>query len=149
MQNGKRNEGADVQEIKGHVIGLFDAFLAGNRDALAAGRTSDWKGFQIRSTRLVHGVDEYMAELERVLGGQEVERYDFLDFEIDVFGDLALVYYVARDWLVSADSVSAATPRTILIRSLDVYRRIEGSWTQIGSNICSVADTLDDSAESD
>jgi hypothetical protein len=67
-----------------------------------------------------------------------------------VIGDLALVFYVARDWLVSANSVSASAPRTILIRSLDVYRRIEGSWIQIASNISSIADTVDvDSAGSD
>jgi hypothetical protein len=139
MQKGDAH--SNVKEIRAHVIGLFDAFLAGDRDALAAGRTSDWKGFQIQSTRLIHGRAEYTTELERVLGGLKVERYEFLDFEVDVIGDLALVYYVARDWLLPEDPTEAERPRTILIRSLDVYRNIEGSWTQIASNICSIGDT--------
>lgn len=62
------NAKADAEvEIKRHVVGLFDAYLAGDREFLRAGRTADWKGFQIRSTRLVRGGDEYMAELSSLL----------------------------------------------------------------------------------
>ncbi|HEX6222664.1 MAG TPA: nuclear transport factor 2 family protein [Acidimicrobiia bacterium] len=124
---------SDVEQITGHVFRLFDAYLEGDRAALAAGRSEDWKGFQIRSTRLIRGVDSYLEELEAVLGSLRVERYEFLDFEVEVHHDLALVYYVARDWLADDEG-------TVLVRALDVYRRLGGSWTQVGSNICSVPD---------
>lgn len=64
----------DVEQITGHVFRLFDAYLEGHRAALAAGRSEDWKGFQIRSTRLIRGVDSYLEELEAVPGSLRVER---------------------------------------------------------------------------
>lgn len=132
---------ADAEEIRRHVISLFDAYLQGDLDTLKQGRISEWKGFQIKSTRLIRGVDEYMIELARVLGGLKVEKYEFLDFEVDVEGDIALVYYVARDYLQTDDTgIGGPVPPTILIRSIDVYRRIDGNWIQAGSNICAIAD---------
>jgi hypothetical protein len=129
-------EHKSVEEIRDHVVVLFDAFLAGDTETLAKGRAPGWKGFQIRSTRLVRGIDEYVSELNEAMGGLSVERYEFLDFEVDLFGDLALVFYVARDYLRGDSS----NPRTVLIRSLDIYQLVEGAWTQIASNICAIAD---------
>lgn len=137
---------AAVDAIRRHVTSLFDAYLAGDRQALADGRIDTWKGFQIRSTRLVRGVDAYMDALDAVLGTLQVERYEFLDFDVDVYGDIAIVLYVARDHLAGDDGLP--TGRTVLIRSLDVYRRIDGEWTQIASNINAMPDpdSADDAA---
>lgn len=142
MQSASRSTDPAVEEIRRHVVGLFDAFLAGDTEALKEGRTSDWKGFQIRSTRLVRGLEEYSEELSRVIGGLQVDRYEFLDFEVEVEGDLALVFYIARDYLKGGNEEQTAgdAPPTVLIRSLDIYRRIDGSWTQTASNICAIAD---------
>ncbi|MGB7859778.1 MAG: nuclear transport factor 2 family protein [Acidimicrobiia bacterium] len=132
---------AAADEIRRHVISLFDAYLAGDLEALKHGRTAEWKGFQIRSTRLIRGVDEYMRELERVMGGLKVDKYEFLDFEVEVEGDIALVYYLARDYLrIDDPETVGSVPPTILIRSIDVYRQLDGSWIQAGSNICAIAD---------
>lgn len=123
-------------EIRGHVEALFDAFLAKDRAVLRDGRIEDWKGFQIPSTSLIRGVDHYMVDLESALENLEVTRYEFLDFEVDVHTDVALVYYVARDWLNTPDG-----EETILVRALDVYGLEADGWIQIGSNICLVPDT--------
>ena len=122
-------------QIRHHVETLFDAFLARDTDTLRAGRTADWRGFQIPSTSLIRGVDSYMVDLEAALENLEVTRYEFLDFEVDVHGKIALVYYVARDWLNTPDG-----EKTILVRALDVYESRKDGWTQIGSNICLVPD---------
>jgi hypothetical protein len=122
--------------IREHVESLFDAFLLGDRSTLRAGRLSGWTGFQIQSTHLINGVDEYMSELEKALSNLHVERYEFLDFDVEVLDDVALVFYVARDWLAPGDK----RPETVLIRALDVYRRIDGEWIQAASNISSIAD---------
>lgn len=130
-----------VEEIRRHVMSLFDAYLAGDLEALKHGRIPEWKGFQIRSIRLIRGVDDYVSELERVMDGLEVEKYEFVDFEVEVEGDIALVYYLARDFLKTDDNGSGRpVPPTVLIRSLDVYRMVDGSWIQAGSNICAIAD---------
>ncbi|MFZ0013617.1 MAG: hypothetical protein WAL25_05815 [Acidimicrobiia bacterium] len=129
-----------TEQIRGHVIGLFEAFLAGDLDTLKAGRSLDWKGFQIKSTRLVRGVDDYMTELRRVMGGLKVDRYEFLEFDVDLYADIALVFHVARDHLSRAPGDDG--PETVLIRSLDVYRESGGEWTQIASNICAIHDDV-------
>lgn len=124
---------SDAAEIRAHVESLFEAFLAGDREALRSGRIPTWRGFQIRSTRLIEGVDEYMEELEKAMVGLRVSRYEFLDFEVDIRGDIALVYYIARDW-IDGDT------QTVLVRALDAYERGRDGWIQIGSNICVLAD---------
>jgi ketosteroid isomerase-like protein len=129
---------SDENAIRAHVVSLFDAYLAGDLETLRSGRTESWKGFQIGSTRLVRGLDQYMAELQKVVGALKVDRYEFVDFEIDIEGDLAIVYYLARDFLSASDDQGA--PKTVLIRSIDIYRRIGGSWIQTGSNICAIPD---------
>ena len=123
-------------EIRRHVEDLFDAFLAKDRAALRSGRIEDWMGFQIPSTSLIRGVDSYMVDLETALENLEVTRYEFLEFEVDVHTDVALVYYVARDWLNTPEG-----EKTILVRALDVYGLESDGWIQIGSNICLVPDT--------
>jgi ketosteroid isomerase-like protein len=122
-------------EIRSHVEGLFDAFLAKDRDALRDGRVADWRGFQIPSTTLIRGVDRYMVDLETALQNLKVTRYEFLEFEVDVHDDIALVYYIARDWLDTPDG-----EETALVRALDVYQRRSDGWIQIGSNICVLPD---------
>ena len=122
-------------EIRQHGETLFDAFLAKDNETLRNGRIDDWKGFQIPSTTLIRGVDRYMIDLEAALENLEVIRYEFLDFEVDVHTDVALVYYVARDWLSTPDG-----EKTILVRALDVYGLQADGWIQIGSNICLVPD---------
>jgi ketosteroid isomerase-like protein len=122
-------------EIRSHVEGLFDAFLAKDRDALRDGRVADWRGFQIPSTTLIRGVDRYMVDLETALQNLKVTRYEFLEFEVDVHDDVALVYYIARDWLDTPDG-----EETALVRALDVYQRRSEGWIQIGSNICVLPD---------
>jgi hypothetical protein len=122
-------------EIRQHVETLFDAFLVKDSETLRNGRVDDWKGFQIPSTTLIRGVDRYMVDLEAALENLEVTRYEFLDFEVDVHTDVALVYYVARDWLNTPDG-----EKTILVRALDVYGLQPDGWIQIGSNICLVPD---------
>ena len=130
------DHGEVAAEIRRHVEALFDAFLAKDRTTLRNGRTEDWKGFQIPSTSLIRGVDRYMVDLESALENLEVTRYEFVDFEVDVHTDVALVYYVARDWLNTPDG-----EKTILIRALDAYGRQPDGWIQIGSNICVVPDS--------
>lgn len=122
-------------EIEAHVRGLFDAFLAKDIDAIRNGHRDDWTGFQIPSRKIIRGIDEYMVAAHDLLASLKAVRYEFLEMDIQVHGDFALVYYVARDWLEDDDGET-----TVLIRALDVYRFERGSWNQAGSNINVLAD---------
>ncbi|MCP3975040.1 MAG: nuclear transport factor 2 family protein [bacterium] len=144
MQDHTDTADADVASIREHVELLFEAYLTEDRDALLRGRLPEWKGFQLRSTHLIRGVEDYARELDKALGAIKVQRYEFLDFEVEVLGDVALVYYIARDWLdVSNPKGDVSTPTTALIRALDVYRRVDGDWIQAGSNISAIPDDSD------
>lgn len=115
--------------------GLFDAFLRKDTDAIRNGHRNDWMGFQIPSKSIIRGIDEYMAAAHELLASLRAVRYEFLEFDIQVHGELALVYYIARDWLETDTGES-----TVLIRALDVYICDAGSWNQAGSNICVLQD---------
>lgn len=39
---------------------------------------------------------------------------------------------------------AGAVKGMVLIRSIDIYRRIDGSWIQVGSNICAIPDPATD-----
>ena len=122
-------------EIEAHVRGLFDAFLAKDINAIREGHREDWTGFQIPSRKIIRGIDDYMVAARDLLASLKAVRYEFLEMDIQLHGDFALVYYVARDWLEDDDGES-----TVLIRALDVYRLEHGSWNQAGSNINVLAD---------
>lgn len=122
-------------EIKAHITDLFDAFLAKDRGAIRRGHTRDWTGFQIPSKQMIRGIDHYMNAAETLLNSLKAVRYEFLEMEVEIHGDIGLAYYIARDWIQESGGES-----TVLIRALDVYRRDDGVWNQSGSNICVIAD---------
>ncbi|HXH60348.1 MAG TPA: nuclear transport factor 2 family protein [Fimbriimonadaceae bacterium] len=127
---------SDQKEIYEHIVGLFDSFIKKDESAVKAGHTNDWKGFQIPSKSLVRGIDDYMVKAREVMQKITAYDYEFLDMSIDVYGDVAIVLYLARDFLRDAQGNES----TILIRSLDVYRRESHGWNQCASNINTMSD---------
>ncbi|MDD2773074.1 MAG: nuclear transport factor 2 family protein [Elusimicrobiales bacterium] len=122
----------DRQEIRAHIDGLFQAYIRGDREAIRRGHTADWRGFQVQSRHIVRGIDDYMKEADGVLSNFKPTRYEMLDIDIQVHGDIAVVFYMAKDWLRDE---SGERPLGTL-RSVDIYRRENGTWNQSGSNIC-------------
>lgn len=126
----------DRETILDHVHGLFKAFLSKDRETIRRGHTADWRGFQIRSRHLVRGIDEYMKAADQVMESFQGTRYELIETDVEVHGDVAIVFYLAREWLRTDDGLE----KTILIRSVDIYRREPAGWNQCGSNICIVPD---------
>lgn len=122
----------DHDAIVAHIRGLFEAFIRGDREAIRRGHTGDWRGFQVGSRTLVRGIDSYMQAAEQALRSARGTRYEFLDMDVRVHGDHAVVFYLARYWV--RDDAGAEQP--LLLRSVDLYRREAGGWNQCGSNIC-------------
>lgn len=121
----------DRRAIRAHIDGLFQAFIRRDREAIRRGHSADWRGFQVGSRRLVRGIDDYMKEADGVLATFRATRYEMLDIDIQVYGDMAVVFYLAKDWMPGAGG-----ERSILLRSIDIYRREGRDWNQCGSNIC-------------
>lgn len=125
---------ADRREILAHVRGLFEAYLARDRDAIRRGHTQDWVGFPVSAAALVRGIDGYMEHAELSLERLRGTGYELTDTELELHGDVALLYYTAIYRYETPSGVPGALP----LRSVDVYRREPGGWNQAGSNICAV-----------
>lgn len=127
-----------------HIHGIFQAYLRQDREEIRRTHTPDWIGFQVPSVKIERGLDAYMANAERSLRTLRGVGYELLDTEVQAFGDLVLVYYVARYDYVDAEGRAGSLP----LRSLDVYRREGGRWNQAGSHIAG-APCGSDSGEGD
>lgn len=134
MANAIAQENSDREKIVHHIDGLFKAFIRKDLDAIRRGHTSDWKGFQVGSQHLVRGIDEYMEAAQQALKKFEGKRYEMLDLDVQVHGDVAIVFYLAKYWTTAP----AGGEKAILLRSVDIYRKEPQGWNQCGSNICTV-----------
>lgn len=121
----------DRQAILAHIDGLFRAYFRGDREAIRRGHTEDWTGFQIGSREIVRGIDAYMKNADAVLARFKGVRYILEDVQIDLQGDRAIVFYVAREWILDENG----REKEIRLRSIDLYRREPGGWNQYGSHI--------------
>ena len=122
---------SDRDAILAHVDSIFRAYFRGDRETIRRTHAADWRGFHLRSRSIVRGVDEYMRNADAVLASIQGLRYEMLDTDVQVHDDVAVVFYLAREWIRDKDGVE----KTILLRACDVYRRDHGEWNQCGSNI--------------
>ncbi|MBI4719076.1 MAG: DUF4440 domain-containing protein [Planctomycetes bacterium] len=121
----------DREQILAHIDSIFQAYIAQDRDTIRRTHTEDWVGFQGPSTGIERGLDAYMKNAERSLQHFQGTGYQLLDTEVQLHGDVALVYYVARFDYRDAEGKPGSLP----LRSIDVYRREAGRWNQAGSHI--------------
>ncbi len=121
----------DRTEILQHIDSIFQAYIRRDRDALRRTHTADWTGFQGPSTKIERGIADYMVNAERSLAAFRGTGYELLDKEVQIYGDIALVYYVARFDYLDGDG----RPGSLPLRSIDIYRREKGVWNQAGSHV--------------
>ena len=124
----------DRDAILAHIRGLFQAYIARDRDAIRRGHTADWTGFQGPSRQIERGIDAYMRNADESLKQFHGTGFEILDTEVQQYGDIAIVYYVARYDYVDNDG----KPGTLPLRSIDVYRREGDGWNQCGSHITAI-----------
>jgi ketosteroid isomerase-like protein len=131
---GKGGEG-DREWILAHVHGIFRAYVNGDRDAIRRAHSADWTGFMGTSTGIERGIDDYMANADRSLERFDGTGYEILDTEVQVYGDVAIVFYVAEYRALDRRSGAEVV---IPLRSVDIYRREETGWIQSGSHIAPI-----------
>ncbi len=119
------------EQILQHIHGIFQAYLRQDRDAIRKTHTPDWTGFQGSSVKIERGIDAYMVNAEKSLQNLRGTGYELLDTEVQIYGDMALVYYIARYDYRDREGREGSIP----LRSIDVYRRERGEWNQCGSHI--------------
>jgi len=117
--------------IMAHIDSIFTAYVRKDREAIRRTHTRDWTGFQVSSAKIERGIEDYMANVEVSLDMLDGTGYEILDSEVQIFGDVAIVYYVAKYAFRSRDGNSGA----MLLRAIDVYRKEADEWIQCGSHI--------------
>jgi ketosteroid isomerase-like protein len=121
----------DRREILAHIDSIFRAYIARDRAAIRRLHSGDWTGFQGPSTKIERGIDDYLVNADSSLASLQGTGYEILDSEVQVMGDLAFVYYVARYEALDNEGQAHSIP----LRSIDLYRREAGGWNQFGSHI--------------
>jgi ketosteroid isomerase-like protein len=121
----------DKQVILDHIRAIFQAYLNRDRATIRSLHTEDWIGFQGPSTRIERGIDAYMENADKSLSAFRGVSFDLLDTEVRIYGDVAIVYYIARYDYQNPDGSSGSVP----LRSVDIYQRLNGEWNQVGSHI--------------
>ena len=117
------------EEILAHIESIFQAFIEQDRDTIRATHSEDWTGFQTSAQEITHGVDAYMANIGFT---NPMQRYEIEDYDIQLYGDVAIVYYVAHWWSHVPSIGQYVRTRA---RSVDIYRHDDEGWIQAGSNI--------------
>jgi len=129
---------ADRAAIRSHIEKIFQAFIDVDPATVRATHAPNWLGFTQTARSIVHSIDGYMDNvwIGRVKGPADVlpdalviVDYKIPEMEFEFYGDVALVAYIA-DIHVSRKARIPAR-----LRSLDVYAKVGGAWTQVGSNI--------------
>jgi hypothetical protein len=116
-------------EIIAHVESIFQAFVDQDRDTIRATHADDWTGFQTGAQDITHGIDAYMANIGFA---NPMQRYEIEDYDIKLYGDVAVIYYVAQWWSYVPSIEQYVRTRA---RSVDIYRHEDDGWIQAGSNI--------------
>ena len=121
----------DRAETLAHIRTIFEAYIHQDRETIRRTHTPDWTGFQNPSSRIERGIDDYLRNAELSLRTIRGTGFEILDSEVQIYGDVAIVYYVARYDHLEEDGQRGSVP----LRSVDIYRREPGGWIQCGSHI--------------
>ena len=131
MNSATASATRDRAAILDHIRSIFEAYIRRDKGAIRRTHTRDWTGFQGPSTKIERGLDDYMVNAELSLEALTGTGFELLDSEVQVRGNVALVYYVARYDYKDEGGAAHSVP----LRSLDVYERDGEGWIQCGSHI--------------
>jgi ketosteroid isomerase-like protein len=124
---------ADVAAIRADIEEIFAAYARKDRDTIRRLHAADWRGFLRGSPGVIRGVDHYMREAEAAIGTDALlAGHTIRDFDALFYGHIALISYVADiRWTLGGPSHDDT------LRIFDVYARIGGRWSQVGSHVAS------------
>ncbi|MGH9775815.1 MAG: nuclear transport factor 2 family protein [Candidatus Acidiferrales bacterium] len=130
---------ADRDAIRNHIDKIFQAYIHKDAGVIRATHSSEWIGFQDSSRTEVHGIDDYMKQIDGYFKWSgHMSAYKMLEFDVLFYGDTALVPYVA-----SVSYEDQGSTQTVKLRVLDVYAKLGGEWNQVGSDTGLHPETLE------
>lgn len=129
----------DREEILAHIDSIFKAFATRDRETLRRTHLPDFKGFPVRSRKVVHSREEYMQEIERLLDLQLYSAYRILEEDFHFIGDVAIVSYIAQ----TEGQDPQGKPFETKIRVMDIYQRTPEGWNLAASSVSVHPDDID------
>ena len=132
---------ADRDAIRAHIDGIFQAYMKKDRKTIEGTHAEEWRGFLGASRGIIRGIGGYMEGADAFLRSPaRIAAYRFEDFDLQFYGDVGLVSYIADVDLELAEE----PPRRYKTRyrSIDVYARQNGNWTQVASHLNTHPDVL-------
>ena len=127
---------AEKQQLIEHVHKIFRAFINRDRDRIRELHTKDWVGFLGPSTKIERGISNYMINADLSLDNFQGTGYEIHDTEVQIYSDIALVFYIASYYYVTDEGNTGAIP----LRSVDVFKRENDHWNQAASHISVIPD---------
>jgi hypothetical protein len=125
---------SDRDAVRAHIDSIFRAYIEKDRDTIEKTHAKEWRGFLGASRGILRGIEGYMEGADAFLqSSARITGYRFEDFDLQFYGDVGLVSYIAEVDL----EVKVEPPRTVKTkyRSIDVYARQDGHWTQVASHL--------------
>lgn len=132
----------DRDEIRAHIDRIFRAYMDKDRETIQETHADEWRGFLGASRSIVRGLDSYMEGADAFLRSPaRIAGYRFEDFDLQLYGDIGLVSYIADvDIEVTEDPPRSYKTK---YRSIDIYAKKDGRWTQIASHLNTHPDVLE------
>ena len=134
-QSMNKNQ-AEKQQLIEHVHKIFRAFLNRDRDRIRELHTRDWVGFLGPSTKIERGIGDYMINADLSLDNFRGTGYEIHDTEVQIYSDIALVFYIASYYYETDEGNTSVIP----LRSVDVFKRENDHWNQAASHISVIPD---------
>jgi hypothetical protein len=128
----------DERAIRTHIDHIFQAYIAKDKVQVKNLHAPNWRGFLTYSRKVLRGIDDYMAAAESQGGldkqiTRHLVRYKMLDYDIIFHEQTGIVTYITE--LYWEDGAAKGAYQ---LRSMDIYGKEQGQWTQLASNICAL-----------
>jgi hypothetical protein len=138
---GDRRPG-DRDAIRAHIDRIFRAYMKKDRTTIEETHSEEWRGFLGASRSIIRGIDGYMEGADAFLKSPvRIAGYRFEDFDLQFYGEVGLVSYIADvDIEVGEEPPRIEKTR---YRSIDVYARKNGHWTQVASHLNTHPDVVE------
>ncbi|HEY7696848.1 MAG TPA: nuclear transport factor 2 family protein [Vicinamibacteria bacterium] len=140
VEGDRRPEDRDA--IKAHIDQIFRAYMRKDRATIEATHAKEWRGFLGASRSIIRGLDGYMKGADAFLQSPgRIAGYRFEEFDLLFYGDLGLVSYIADVDIATGESPEDSYKTKY--RSIDIYAKRDGGWTQVASHLNTHPDILE------
>lgn len=130
---------ADRDAVLASLDRIFQGFVHQNDEELRVTHGQQWFGFLEGSTKVMHGVDEYMAaSTSPTKSPVHMTGYKLVDVDVFFYGDVAIVPFVCTIE-IGGPGVETLERR---LRILDVFAKLNNQWVQVATDTESSPDAV-------